>query len=361
VDTNMFCPGSKNEARSRLGLSKNEFIVLYLGYISATKADLVPFLTPFKEMCTAHGNRKIRWIIAGMEDPPYCESLVRQIRNRNLDRNVTVMKNVPHDDKLNLYRAADVFFSPSDTLQESFGLAVLEAMSSGLPQLVSNWDGYRDIVDDENTGFLLRSTWGPCDEELLYSGWLQSSKYDHLALGQSVAVDIPQWKRSLDLMIREPDRLAKMAQESRNRAVAMFSMQSIRNRHEQLWADLAELRSRSEKDWRSGNHELYDLPKYYECFNHYASTKLSDDDAVALKISLKEAGEIIRHATLIQDMGDLFDEDLFTTICRMLVATPLSMRSLIQNCANPSKHRSRIVRHVLWLIKYGVLSIELSN
>ncbi len=54
-----------------------------------------------------------------------------------------------------VWHAADVFVSPSDNIQETFGLAVIEAMASGLPVVASDWDGYRDLVADGETGFLV--------------------------------------------------------------------------------------------------------------------------------------------------------------------------------------------------------------
>jgi glycosyltransferase involved in cell wall biosynthesis len=54
-----------------------------------------------------------------------------------------------------LFSSADIFASPVDSIQESFGLAVLEAMAYGLPAVVSDWSGYRDIVAQDETGLLL--------------------------------------------------------------------------------------------------------------------------------------------------------------------------------------------------------------
>ena len=45
--------------------------------------------------------------------------------------------------------AADLFVSLADNPQETFGITPLEAMASGLPCLVSDWDGYRDTVIQE--------------------------------------------------------------------------------------------------------------------------------------------------------------------------------------------------------------------
>ena len=55
--------------------------------------------------------------------------------------------------------AADVAISLVDNAQETFGLAVAEAMASGLPLVLSDWSGYRDLVRDGIDGYLIPSAW----------------------------------------------------------------------------------------------------------------------------------------------------------------------------------------------------------
>jgi glycosyltransferase involved in cell wall biosynthesis len=52
------------------------------------------------------------------------------------------------------FATADVFVFPSTT--ESFGNVVLEAQASGLPSIVSNEGGVRELVKDGETGFISR-------------------------------------------------------------------------------------------------------------------------------------------------------------------------------------------------------------
>ena len=49
--------------------------------------------------------------------------------------------------------AADIFVSLADNIQETFGLSVIEAMASSLPLVVSDWNGYKDLVNHGFNGF----------------------------------------------------------------------------------------------------------------------------------------------------------------------------------------------------------------
>ena len=50
--------------------------------------------------------------------------------------------------------ASDMFISLADSYQETFGLTPIEAWLQ-LPVVVSNWNGYRDSIIDNKTGFLI--------------------------------------------------------------------------------------------------------------------------------------------------------------------------------------------------------------
>ena len=64
-----------------------------------------------------------------------------------------------------MWSAADVFTSLSDNIQESFGLTPIEAMASGLPVLVSDWDGYRDTVTHGAEGLVVPTVMPPAGSE----------------------------------------------------------------------------------------------------------------------------------------------------------------------------------------------------
>ena len=57
------------------------------------------------------------------------------------------------------------FLSLVDCLQETFGLTPVEAMASGLPVVVSDWNGYRDTVS--------RRSHRPSNPNAFVSTWME--------------------------------------------------------------------------------------------------------------------------------------------------------------------------------------------
>jgi glycosyltransferase involved in cell wall biosynthesis len=60
----------------------------------------------------------------------------------------------PSADVLSFYAAADAYVAPS--LEDAFGLPILEAMACGLPVIASVQAGASENVVDGTTGYLLR-------------------------------------------------------------------------------------------------------------------------------------------------------------------------------------------------------------
>lgn len=80
---------------------------------------------------------------------------------------VKFLGEVPFKKMQYLYRSADVFILPSRA--EGLPLAVMEAMSYGLPVVTSSIRGTRDLVEDEVNGLIIR----PGDHESLARGIIE--------------------------------------------------------------------------------------------------------------------------------------------------------------------------------------------
>jgi glycosyltransferase involved in cell wall biosynthesis len=86
--------------------------------------------------------------IVGGGDPVYKAYLLRLIKELRLGSSVNFLDPVPRDQLPSLYQQADVFCFP--TLCDTYGIALLEAMSSGCAVLVSDVAGAGEIVNGEN-------------------------------------------------------------------------------------------------------------------------------------------------------------------------------------------------------------------
>ena len=90
----------------------------------------------------------IKLDIVGGADPVYKNFLLRLIQELRLGSLVNFLAPVPRDQLPYLYQQADVFCFP--TLCDTYGIALLEAMSCGCAVLVSDVAGAGEIVNGEN-------------------------------------------------------------------------------------------------------------------------------------------------------------------------------------------------------------------
>src|SRR5258708_36177629 len=118
-------------------------------------------------------------------------------------QSLTIWPNPSAKDKHMLYSGADIFVSPSDNIQETFGLTVAEALSYGLPAVVSDWDGYRDLVTDGETGFLVPSLF-PSSVENLELHDCRVSMLEEDCLAQSTTIDIPVLSEKIQTLVHNP-------------------------------------------------------------------------------------------------------------------------------------------------------------
>ena len=148
VDEKFFpAPGSA-ALKARYGLG-NGPVALFLGGLKARK-NLSFLLDVWRDAASVRPDATL--VIAG--DGPLGSALRRQAESLGLGRRVVFTGRVPEVDKVAHYNLADLFLFPS-TL-EGFGLAVGEAMSCGLPAIVSDEGALPELVAHDQGGFVCR-------------------------------------------------------------------------------------------------------------------------------------------------------------------------------------------------------------
>ncbi|MCM3633966.1 glycosyltransferase family 4 protein [Paenibacillus camelliae] len=93
-------------------------------------------------------NQKIHYILCGVGDKK--EHLIDLSKNYNIEKNVHFLGY--RDDIAKLLKSCDIFVMPS--YREGLSRAIMEAMSAGLPCIVSNIRGNVDLIRDGKGGFL---------------------------------------------------------------------------------------------------------------------------------------------------------------------------------------------------------------
>jgi D-inositol-3-phosphate glycosyltransferase len=372
VDTDRYRPLDRTAARTRFAFDPGEIVLLWLGRLSGIdKADLLPLLQSFAGLCRANPNKKLRLVCAGTDRPGerFGKAVSDYAAHLGMGAEVTVIREeasfMPFKEEL--YAAADIFVSPVDNVQETFGLTPIEAMACGIPQVVSDWDGYRDTVVDGETGFLVPTLWTRSTRDLNAGAVASESAFDHLAMAQSVVVDGPALAAAIQRLIDEPALRERMGRASRERAETTFSWASVIARYELLWEELSKEAELANATPRSGLG--YAIPDWGTCFGHYASHAVDDATMVCLAELGRDLvrGEAKLFSSYVGQWQHLDIKLLERIVGGLVVAersgevlTVGAITDLLTDRTTDGRARDRIVRHVLFLAKYDYVDLALA-
>ena len=237
-------------ARQQLGLSPTARVVLFLGRLSFhSKAHPLPLYRALDRLSADHELVLLECgHIFNADIAAAYDQLGQRFPHLTL-RRLGGLTPASEEEKKMALAAADLFCSPADNLQETFGLSVLEAMASSLPVVASDWNGYRDLVVHGSTGWLV-----PCRDALqvqhqpdaldrLFSLGLKD--YDSTVGLRSLGVvlDHVALERALGDLLAAPERCAAMGEAGRERIESVFSWRVVSEQYRELWSELGQRRA----------------------------------------------------------------------------------------------------------------------
>lgn len=156
VDTNLFKPVldiEKNILRERVGLQPSDFVVIFTGRLQPYKG-IKELLQGFSQL----HDKNIKLLVVGNSffsgsgSNPFIEEL--KSTTKECENNIVFTGYVPHAKINEYYQMSDIAVLPS-TWEEPFGLTCLEAISCGLPVVITHSGGMPEIIDDK-CGFVLK-------------------------------------------------------------------------------------------------------------------------------------------------------------------------------------------------------------
>nr|WP_246205682.1 glycosyltransferase family 4 protein [Microvirga arsenatis] len=351
----------RDAARSKLGLQPGEFAVLFLGRLSFhAKANPAPMYLALERLASRH---RVTLIECGWTANESIAQALDEARAKLCPsvRSIVLDGREP-ELRAQAWAAADTFCSLSDNIQETFGLTPIEAMAAGLPVVVTDWDGYKDTVRDGIDGFAVRTIAAPpgAGQRLAVRHALEIDSYDSY-IGQAstaVAVDIDETAAAFERLASDPDLRRRLGANGAARARELFDWKVIVRAYEELWQELAAMRSAGETASSPSPGSWPARPDPFDLFAGFPSEGFSGQFRFKRPRELGEAEAAERLAlriALVNASPDI-NPAMMLEIWRKVGSEGVTVKDFV--AARKDLPAALTVHSLLWLAKLGLLSIE---
>jgi glycosyltransferase involved in cell wall biosynthesis len=145
LDTELFNPGRRDpDFWQKFGPTNGDVRLLYVGRVSREK-DLDVLANAYRKL--REENLSVQLYVVG--HGPYSEALAETLPD------ACFTGYLRGQELAAAYASADIFVFPSTT--DTFGNVIIEAQASGVPVVVSDSGGPKELVDDSTTGLVTKS------------------------------------------------------------------------------------------------------------------------------------------------------------------------------------------------------------
>ncbi len=350
-------------ARSALGLGADDVAFLFAGrLVFHAKANPAIFYRAV-EAAQARVENPIVCIEAGVFANDAVADSYRKAR-AELAPSVRFIEidGAVQDDYDRAWKAADVFTSLSDNIQETFGLTPVEAMAAGLPVLVSDWNGYRDTVRDGVDGIRV-PTFAPAPGagagvDLGVRHALGQDTYDFM-IGRASMATVVEFEPLVDAVVAlasDPALRRRMGEAGQARAVQSFDWPVILDRYCDFATELGALRRAAAALRPRAALPIPLRPDPFALFEDHPTRHLSD--AWAVEARPLDARGLERFLDLHMVRFVIDDACLPETTLRAVLAeagrTDHTVASLLAAVGRtPASDRA-----LMWLLKLDVLRVR---
>ena len=238
-------PAAGQALRARLGIAAGDVVAATIARLTPDeKFDPFPLFLAMQaaqERLTAAGKGKLHLILCGQFRALHWQGVFEHGAARLMpDCGYHLTDGGDADQRKATLSAADMFLFPIDNVQETFGLAPVEAMAAGLPVIVSDWDGLRDTVTDAvglriptdlpapgTTTHLAQRHLGGTDGYVQYVGQLAAL----------TRLEVNALAHALEVLALDPALRARMGAAGQARARALYDWRVVIPQMQALWAE----------------------------------------------------------------------------------------------------------------------------
>ena len=192
VDENRFAPLGEKAACKELVIGTVKELSAIYGIDTLVDA--------FSMVVTENPNLNVRLVIAG--DGAERQNLENQAKKLGVEDKVTFLGRIPNNEVAEFLAHTDVYAALSRSDSESFGVAVVEAMSCGVPVVVSDADGFKEVVPDGIAGFVVgRNDAASAAARISYLLNNPEKAAEMGKAGRRHVLDCYTWTKSVDIMM----------------------------------------------------------------------------------------------------------------------------------------------------------------
>jgi glycosyltransferase involved in cell wall biosynthesis len=349
-------------ARTNLGLTEDDVAILFVGrLIFHGKAHPLPMYLALEQAArdVAATGKRCALILAGIAPTQGQADVFRAEAAQFAPSVRTVL--VDGNDRAafdGAWACADIFTSLVDNFQETQGLTPIEAMAAGLPMVISDWDGYRDLIRDGEEGYLIPTLTLPPGSgyELADRYDLAMDNYDHYTgyLSQLVSVDIGAAASAYARLIRDPNLRRRLGEAGRRRAREVFDWSVIWPRYEALFLELEARRLASPPRRLETRRARSDRDDPFSVFAEYPTSTASPDTRFRYRPGVTREEALARRS-----LGS-------TRFANVVQPTPADIEKILAKLGDDAVTLAelgrstgianrRLMGAVVWLTKIGVL------
>ena len=361
VDTQTYRPREKQALRQQFGLPLDKVILLWVGRFSHyDKMDLHPMLLAFKTALEKSSEDKAILVLAGDDiRHNYAEKVKAFATQLGIEKHLIILTDRPRTDFPLLYSAADIFVSPSDNIQETFGQTVLEGMSSELPVVCSDWEGYSVSVCHGKTGFRIPTYWMECDGDICDYAPISPWLFNQFYLSQSICFDVQQMAEALFWLIEHDELRSKMSVQARQHVLETYDWKIIIHRYIELWEELSQIASSHLVPAHPS--PSWFRPQYFKTFEHYATDTIQPTTKVRITDSKAVVLAEDTPYPWYEELNTKLDPEIFNLLLS-LSCDWITIAELEENLSKHTKIPTENFRyHLLWLLKYNRLTLNVDT
>uniref|UniRef100_A0A832EKW7 Glycosyltransferase n=1 Tax=Desulfacinum infernum TaxID=35837 RepID=A0A832EKW7_9BACT len=350
----------RQAARERLGVPQASVVLLSLGRFSPrSKMDLSPFLEGFSWLRYALLQEcapEVFLVLAGAGRKDNVRLVAEMVSALGLQDAVQIKANVSEQDKDALYASADIFCSLVDNYQETFGLTLLEAMDAGLPVVASDFNGYRDLVLHGETGFLVPTYAGACQDPWDSLAGLLDLAVLRFYRAQKIAFDMKAMVQALHTLVCRADVRREFSRKAR-RQVQEFRWSRVIRAYRALWQELGALARQGAHKATTGPYRPILTPSVGKIFPHYPSEVMTDETLLGLGPSGGAFAAKVYFPVQYAEVKLLLKEDILHAMAQHVSRQEMTVGELVLWAKTLwGMDRDSAMLHLDWLFKHAVVA-----